>query len=70
MKTMKPQRHDTRSRTQHRRVAKELTPTRPKRIILRRGGKATSVVDATFAALSIRKHAKIKQLLAQTRYGD
>jgi hypothetical protein len=36
----------------------------------RRRKKARSVVDDTFAALTIRKHVKIEQLIDQTKYGD
>ena len=36
----------------------------------RRRKKARSVVDDTFAALAIRKHAKIEQLIDQTKHGD
>jgi hypothetical protein len=36
----------------------------------RRRKKARSVVDDTFAALAIRKHAKIEQLIDQTRHFD
>ncbi|HEY7321392.1 MAG TPA: hypothetical protein VIE89_27825 [Candidatus Binatia bacterium] len=32
--------------------------------------KAHSIVDQTFAALAVRKHAKIEQLIAQTKHGD
>jgi hypothetical protein len=32
--------------------------------------KASSVVDDTFAALAVRKHAKIERLIDQTKYGD
>ncbi len=31
---------------------------------------ARSVVDETFAAIAIKKHAKIEQLIDQTKYGD
>jgi hypothetical protein len=36
----------------------------------RRRKKAHSIVEDTFAALAIRKHAKIEQLIDQTKYGD
>jgi hypothetical protein len=36
----------------------------------RRRKKAHSIVDDTFAALAIRKHAKIERLIDQTKYGD
>ena len=36
----------------------------------RRRKKARSVVDDTFAALAIRKHAKIEQLIDQTKHSD
>jgi hypothetical protein len=32
--------------------------------------KTRSVVDETFAALSIRKHAQIEHLIEQTKYGE
>ena len=37
--------------------------------VLRRK-KAHTVVDDTFAALAIRKHTQIEQLIEQTKYGD
>lgn len=36
----------------------------------RRRNKARSVVDDTFAALPLKKHAKIEQLIDQTKHGD
>jgi hypothetical protein len=32
--------------------------------------KSRSVVNETYAALAIRKHAKIEQLIEQIKYGD
>jgi hypothetical protein len=40
------------------------------RFTARRRKKAHSIVDDTFASLAIRKHAKIEQLIDQTKYGD
>jgi hypothetical protein len=36
----------------------------------RRRKKTRSVVDDTFGALAVRKHARIEQLIDQTKYGD
>ena len=41
-----------------------------KHFAARRRRKAHSVVDDTFAALAIRKHSQIEQLIEQTKYGD
>jgi hypothetical protein len=32
--------------------------------------KSRSVVNETYAALALRKHAKIERLIDQTKYGD
>ena len=40
------------------------------RFTTRRRKKTRSVVDDTFAALAIRKHAQIEELIEQTEYGD
>ena len=45
-----------------------VSPVKP--IVARRGAKARSVVDATFAAVAIRKHAKIELLIDQVTDGD
>lgn len=49
---------------------KEVVRLGLQRFTARRRKKARSVVDDTFAALAIRKHAKIEQLIDQTKYGD
>jgi len=41
-----------------------------KRSSVRRRQRTRSVVDDTFAALPIRKHTRIQQLIAQTKYGE
>jgi hypothetical protein len=40
------------------------------RFTARRRKKAHSVVDDTFAALAMRKHTQIEQLIEQIKYGD
>jgi hypothetical protein len=49
---------------------KEVVRLGLQRFTARRRKKAHSVVDDTFAALAVRKHAKIEQLIDQTKYGD
>lgn len=49
---------------------KDVTKLGPERFPVRRRQKARSVVDDTFAAIPIRKHAQIKQIIEQTKYGE
>jgi hypothetical protein len=49
---------------------KEVVRLGLQRFTARRRKKTHSVVDDTFAALAIRKHAKIEQLIDQIKYGD
>jgi hypothetical protein len=49
---------------------KEVIKLGLQRFTARRRKKAHNVVDNTFAALAIRKHAKIEQLIDQTKHGD
>lgn len=49
---------------------KEVVRLGLQRFTARRRKKARSIVDDTFAALAIRKHAKIEQLIDQTKHGD
>ena len=49
---------------------KEVVRLGLQRFASRRRKKAHSIVDDTFAALTIRKHAKIEQLIDQTKHGD
>ncbi len=49
---------------------KEVVRLGLQRFAARRRKKAHSVVDDTFAAIAIRKHAQIEQLIEQTKYGD
>jgi hypothetical protein len=49
---------------------KEVVRLGLQRFTARRRKKAPSVVDDTFGALAIRKHAKIEQLIDQIKYGD
>lgn len=49
---------------------KEVVRLGLQRFAARRRKKAHSIVDDTFASLAIRKHAKIEQLIDQTKYGD
>jgi hypothetical protein len=49
---------------------KEVVRLGLQRFTSRRRKKAHSVVDDTFAALAVRKHAQIEQLIKQTKYGD
>jgi hypothetical protein len=49
---------------------KEVVRLGLQRFTSRRPKKAHSVVDDTFAALAVRKHAQIEQLIEQTKYGD
>jgi hypothetical protein len=49
---------------------KEVVRLGLQRFTARRRKKAPSAVDDTFAALAVRKHAKIQQLIDQTKYGD
>ena len=49
---------------------KEVVRLGLQRFTARRRKKAHSIVDDTFAALTIRKHAQIEQLIEQTKYGD
>ena len=49
---------------------KEVVRLGLQRFAARRRKQAHSVVDDTFAALAIRKHARIEQLIEQTKYGD
>jgi hypothetical protein len=49
---------------------KEVVKLGLKRFAARRHHKARSIVDDTFAALPIRKHARIEELIEQTRYGE
>jgi hypothetical protein len=49
---------------------KEVVRLGLQRFTARRRKKAHSIVDDTFAALAIRKHAKIEQLIDQTKHGD
>jgi hypothetical protein len=49
---------------------KEVVRLGLQRFTARRRRKAHSVVDDTFAALAIRKHSQIEQLIEQTKYGD
>ena len=49
---------------------KEVVRLGLQRFAARRRKKASSVVDDTFAALAIRKHTQIEQLIEQTKYGN
>jgi len=49
---------------------KEVVRLGLQRFAARRRKKTHSVVDDTFAALAIRKHAQIEQLIEQTKYGE
>jgi hypothetical protein len=49
---------------------KEVVKLGLQRFTSSRRKKAHSVVDDTFAALAVRKHAQIEQLIEQTKYGD
>ena len=49
---------------------KEVVRLGLQRFAARRRKKAHSIVDDTFAALAIRKHAKIERLIDQTKHGD
>ena len=49
---------------------KEVTRPSPKHFPAHRHQKTRSVVDDTFAALPIKKHAQIEQLIEQTKYGE
>ncbi len=49
---------------------KEVVRLGLQRFAARRRKKAHSVVDDTFAALAVRKHAQIEQLIEQTKYGN
>ena len=49
---------------------KEVVRLGLQRFIARPRKKPSSAVDDTFAALAVRKHAKIQQLIDQTKYGD
>ena len=58
------------TRKLYKRPANETKPFRGQQVAAHRRKKTRSVVDDTFAALSIRKHAKIELLIDQTKYGD
>ncbi len=49
---------------------KETTGPDLKRSPVRHFQKARSVVDDTFAALPLRTHTRIQQLIAQAKYGE
>jgi hypothetical protein len=49
---------------------KEVVRLGLERFTARRRKKVPGIVDDTFAALAIRKHAKIEELIDQTKYGD
>jgi hypothetical protein len=49
---------------------KEVVRLGLQRFAARRRKKARSVVDDTFAALAIRKHTQIEQLIEQMKYGE
>ncbi|OGQ77696.1 MAG: hypothetical protein A3F90_09090 [Deltaproteobacteria bacterium RIFCSPLOWO2_12_FULL_60_19] len=49
---------------------KEVVRLGLQRFAARRRKKARSVVDDTFAALAIRNHTRIEQLIEQTKYGE
>ena len=49
---------------------KEVVRLGLQRFTSRRRKKTQSVVDDTFAALAVRKHAQIEQLIEQAKYGD
>ena len=49
---------------------KEVVRLGLQRFTARSRKKAHSIVDETFAALAIRKHAKIEQLIDQIKLGD
>jgi len=72
MKAIKIQVPDTllRKLPKSRAERKEIVRLGLQRFTARRRKKAHSVVDDTFAALPIRKHAKIEQLIDQTKHGD
>jgi hypothetical protein len=54
----------------HQEDKKERVRLGPQRFPARFQKKTHSIVDETFAALSIRKHAQIEQLIEQTKYGE
>jgi hypothetical protein len=70
MKAIKVQLPNDRSPKLYKKRAKGKAASHLKRIDARRGGKVHSVIDDTFAALPIRKHARIELLIDQTTYGD
>ncbi len=49
---------------------KEATRPGLKHFPARRHQKTRSVVDDTFAALPIKKHAQVEQIIEQTKYGE
>ena len=70
MKVMKTQVPNTPARKLYKRSANKNKALHVQNVPAHRGKKARSVVDDTFAALSIRKHAKIELLIDQAKYGD
>jgi len=70
MKVMKVQAPNTRARKPNKQPGKENKTLHVQPVPSHRGKKPRRIVDDTFAALSIRKHAKIELLIDQTKYGD
>lgn len=70
MKAMKADSTNTRLRKPYKAHAKDTAALSVKPVASRRRRPAPSVVDDTFAALSIRKHAKIELLIDQMKYAD
>ena len=67
---MKVQVPHTQARKLHKRPANETKALHVRHAPAHRGKRARSIVDDTFAALSIRKHGQIELLIDQAKYGD